>query len=229
LVDKVTLLSTVTLPTAWISTSPAAPAFRLIVVADAPLSLNSRSPVGRTIIVPPLVEIVAAKFCGPVIVIATGGRELPPLIAMSEAPLAVIDGLAVVALKTRLGVKMSTKPPPDMVRLVASAIVNILLEVDWASSEVVPEAVVARVAVPLMVKLPPVGASIVMLPPGAMAPIFVELPKFTVLDWRIKFALALIKLVLPVRAIIAPTLVLKDTVLPGPPAKTALPPTDRLP
>src|ERR1700679_4155009 len=141
LVDKVTLLSTVTFPAAWISTSPE-PAFRLIVVGcSMPLFSNSRSPVGRRIIAPPLVEIVAEKFCGPVIVIGTTEAALPLLIAMSEAPLAVIEERAGLALKTMLGVKMSSAPPPYMVRFVLSETVNMLLVVDMASSEVVPEAV----------------------------------------------------------------------------------------
>src|SRR5687767_7792834 len=78
-----------------------APPLRLRVVAPAPEAANVRlpEPVGATAIVPPVVARVPAKPLGMVITKLTLAAELPESTAMADAPLAVMDGLAVVAAK----------------------------------------------------------------------------------------------------------------------------------
>src|SRR5687768_10109473 len=89
----VTLALTLVAPALVVVT---APPLRLRVAAPAPEEAKVRlpEPVGAIAIVPPVVASVPANPLGIVITKLTLAAELPASTEMTDAPLAVIDGLA---------------------------------------------------------------------------------------------------------------------------------------
>ena len=148
----VTELPTVTLELDEMLT---APPFKLRVATVAPelAKLSVPFPVGATDIVPPVVASVPANPAGAVMTRLTSAAELPESTLTADAPVAVNDGLVVVAANAKFGPRKLTAPPPLTVNAAASAIVSVL------------PAAIARNAVVLAALLPnePVPASVRLL------------------------------------------------------------------
>ena len=135
-------------------------------------NVNEPVPVGAIDIVPPAVASVAEAAGG--VLITRFDADVPESTLIADAPVAVIDVLAIVP-KVRFGALMCTGPPPLMVYAVPSATVSVL-PAAVARKDVVPAAVVWKDPVPPMVKLPVVLCTVIELPPlTCTLPLFIKL------------------------------------------------------
>ena len=119
-------------------------------------------PVGTTDTVPPVVASVPANPAGIVITRFTSAAELPESTLIADAPVAVIEGLAVVAAKVNWGVLKLIAPPPLTINSAASATVSVL-PAAIARNAVVLEELLANVPVPERVRLP-VLCTVIVVP-----------------------------------------------------------------
>ena len=131
-----------------------APPLRLRIAELTPefASVNEPAPVGAVDIVPPVVANVPLNPAGAVITMFTSAAELPESRLIADAPVAIRDGLVVVAAKVKFGARKLTAPPPLTVRAAASAIVSVLPAV-MARNAVVLRALFPNEPVPAKVKL----------------------------------------------------------------------------
>jgi len=131
------------------------PPFRLSVAVLTPELPNVKVPVpvGATDIVPPVVARVPANPAGAVMDRLTFAAEFPESTLIADAPVAVSDGLVVVAAKVKFGARKLIAPPPPTVSAAASATVNVL-PVAMARNAVVLAAPFPNEPVPANVKFP---------------------------------------------------------------------------
>src|SRR4030095_3968707 len=147
----VTELLTVTLEPEMLTGPPLS--FSTAAVSPELANVSEPVPVELTDIVPPVVASVPANPAGAVMTRLTSAAEFPESTLIADAPVAVSDGLVVVAANVKLGARKLTGPPPPTVNPAASAMVSVL-PAAIARNAVVLAALFPNEPVPANVKFP---------------------------------------------------------------------------